>query len=65
MEQRGKPVKRILRRNNAEQPAQQDTEHKKNVVAAYIHLAFMRHPLLLGIICGYLLITLTRLILGF
>lgn len=65
MEQRGKPVKRILRRNNAEQPAQQDTEHKKNVVAAYIHLAFTRHPLLLGVICGYLLRTLTRLILGF
>lgn len=64
MEQRGKPVKRILRRNNAEQPAQQDTEHKKNVVAAYIHLAFTRHPLLLGI-CGCLLVILTRLILGF
>lgn len=39
-------------------------KHKKNVVAAYIHLAFMRHPLLLGI-CGCLLVTLTRLILGF
>lgn len=62
MKQRGKPFKRILRRNNAEQP--KDTEHKKNVVAAYIHLAFTRHPLLLGI-CGCLLVILTRLILGF
>lgn len=65
MEQRGKPVKRILRRDDAKQPSEQETEHKKNVVAAYIHLAFTRHPLLLGLICGYLLRTLTRLIFGF
>lgn len=60
MEQRNKPFKHFLRRYNPEQPAEQETGHKENVVAAYIHLAITRHPLLLGLICGYLLRLLTR-----
>lgn len=60
MEQRNEPVKHILRRDDTEQPAKQETGHKENVVAAYIHLAITRHPLLLGLVCGYLLRLLTR-----
>lgn len=47
MGQRGKPVK-------------QETDYKENMVAAYIHLAITRHPILLGLVCGYLLRLLTR-----
>lgn len=60
MEQRNKPFKHFLRRNNAKQPAEQETSHKENVVAAYIHFAITRHPILLGLVCGYLLRLLTR-----
>lgn len=60
MEQRDKPFKRFLRRDDTKQPAEQETGHKENVVAAYIHLAITRHPLLLGLVCGYLLRLLTR-----
>ena len=60
MEQRNKPVKHFLRCDDTDQPAEQEPKHKENVVAAYIHLAITRHPLLLGLVCGYLLRLLTR-----
>lgn len=59
------PRPRIGRSNLAEHPSEQQPEKEKHVISAHIHSMFTRHPLLFGLILGYLLRTFTRLLFGF
>ena len=49
------PRQDINGRNQPEKPAKYEAERKQDVIATYIGRAFRRHPLLLGLLIGYIL----------
>ena len=55
MKERFDPRGNIGRGNQPEQPSQHKAERKQNVIAAYVGRAFRRHPLLFGLLIGYVL----------
>lgn len=65
MKKRNNPFPRLNRREATKNPTEQQPEDKENVFTAFIGTFFEEHPLLFGLICGYLLRMLSRLLLGF
>lgn len=55
MNKRGKPTPDILGRNLTEKPTEKKPEKKQDVLSTYIGRAFRRHPLLFGLLIGYIL----------